>query len=73
MFWYGIIFLAVFAIAYATMPKPQAPQVGTFEAPTAEEGVSIIVVFGTRDISQSNVVWYGDVSTVPVQKKGGKK
>lgn len=73
MFWFAVVFIVAFAIAYATFPKPQAPEIGTVEAPTAETGRSIPVLFGTRRIAQANVVWYGDIATTPVQKKGGKK
>lgn len=73
MFWFAVAFIAVFAVAYATMPKPTSPQAGTFEAPTAEEGRSIPVLFGTRDITSVNVVWYGNTDTKAVKKKGGKK
>jgi hypothetical protein len=41
--------------------------------PTAEDGREIPVVFGTKDITGPNVVWYGDFMAVAVQKKGGKK
>jgi hypothetical protein len=73
MFWFAIIFVVAFAIAYATMPKPKEPQLGTVESPTAEEGRAIPVLFGTRWIKQTNVVWYGDIKTEAVRKKGGKK
>lgn len=71
--WFIVVFIAAFAIAYATMPKPQAPELGTVDGPTAEEGRSIPVLFGTRWIKQANIVWYGDISTTAVKKKGGKK
>jgi len=73
MFWFLVVFVVAFAIAYATMPKPKGPELGTVEAPTAEEGRAIPVLFGTRWIKQTNVVWYGDIRTEAVRKKGGKK
>jgi len=73
MFWFAVAFLVVFAVAYATMPKPTGAALGTVETPTAEEGRAIPVLFGTREISSVNVVWYGDVGSVAVKKKGGKK
>lgn len=73
MFWFAVAFIVAFAVAYATMPKPQNAQLGTVESPTAEEGRSIPVLFGTREISSVNVVWYGDIRTEAVKKKGGKK
>lgn len=73
MFWFAVVFIVAFAVAYATMPKPQGPTLGTVESPTAEEGRAIPVLFGTRVISSVNVVWYGDIRTEAVKKKGGKK
>ncbi len=68
MFWFAVVFVVAFAIAYAAMPKPQNAELGTVEAPTAEEGRAIPVLFGTRWIKQSNVVWWGDVRTEEVKK-----
>jgi hypothetical protein len=73
MFWFFVVFVVAFAIAYATMPKPTAPELGTVRSPTAEAGRPIPVLFGTRWIKQTNVVWYGDIKTEAVRKKGGKK
>lgn len=70
MWWFLVIFVAAFAYAYSMMPKPEKPTVGTITAPTAEEGRPIPVLFGTRWIAQSNVVWYGDISAKPIRKKG---
>lgn len=73
MFWWAVAFVGIFAIAYASIPAPQGPQAGTFEAPTAEEGRSIPILFGTRRIEAANVVWWGDLRTEAVKKSGGKK
>lgn len=74
MWWYIVVFVVALLVAYATMPKPENnAKVGTVEAPTAEEGRDIPVLFGTREIKSANVVWYGDVRTVAIKKKGGKK
>lgn len=43
------------------------------DAPTAEEGRPIPVVFGTVLLRGANVVWYGDLEAEPIRKKGGKK
>jgi hypothetical protein len=63
-------------ISAALAPKPQAPKpaaLSDFDAPTAEEGRAIPVVFGTVWITGPNVVWYGDLRTTPIRKSGGKK
>jgi hypothetical protein len=78
MFWMVIAWVAAIAISVALTPKPQMTQptaagLGDFNVPTAEEGREIPVLFGTRDITGPNCVWYGDLRAVPVKKKGGKK
>ena len=62
-------------IAYALRPKPQGTtqSPGTLEVPTAEEGKTIPVLFGTRDISSANCVWYGDLKTEAIKAEVGKK
>lgn len=76
MFWFIAVFVVSFVVAYATMPKPQSTKPAGFadlQVPTAEEGREIPVLFGTRDINSPNVVWYGDLKTVAIKSKGGKK
>ncbi len=76
MFWFLAIFLVAFVIAYSIAPKPQVRKpagLEEFQAPTAQEGREIPVLFGTRDLNGPNVVWYGDLDVVPIVKKGGKK
>ena len=68
--WYAVVvivsaLISYFAIANQKMSKAT---VGTVEAPTAEEGREIPVLFGTRVIKSMNVGWYGDISTTPVKK-----
>ncbi len=76
MWWYVAVFVVALAVSYAMMPKPQSQSpagLGDIQAPTAEEGREIPVLFGTRDIKGPNVVWYGDLRIVAIRKKGGKK
>lgn len=72
MGWELVIYaLVAFAISYALAPKPPQPAlpaVGEIEAPTAEEGRPLGVVFGTVWVSGPNVVFYGDTSVEPIQK-----
>ena len=76
MVWPYIVQLVIaYAVSYFLAPKPQNAKPASFkdiQAPTAEEGIEIGVLFGTRDIAP-NCVWYGDLRTVPIRKKGGKK
>lgn len=69
-----VIVAAVVAAAMAPkppMPKPAALE--DFDAPTAEEGRPIAKVFGEVWITSPNNLWYGDLSSEAIKKKGGKK
>jgi hypothetical protein len=73
--YYVAAFLVAIVAAYALAPKPQPAKPAGIEevnAPTAEDGRSIPVVFGTRRVTGPNVVWYGDFKAVAIRKKGGK-
>lgn len=73
--WYFVIAIVAIAVGFLFAPKPQGRKMkaGTIEAPTAKEGLEIPVLFGTRLLRGPNVVWYGDIKTTAVKKKGGKK
>lgn len=76
MWWYIAVFIVALVVSYAMTPKPQSQPpagLGDIKAPTAEEGREIPMLFGTRDLESPNVVWYGDLKTVAIRKKGGKK
>lgn len=63
-------------IQYALAPKPPSPKpasIDDVDAPIAEEGKPIPVVFGTVTLRAPNVLWYGDFRSVAIKKKGGKK
>lgn len=74
--WVQLAIMVIAAlVAYALAPKPPSPKppgLEDIEAPTADEGRPIPVLFGTRRIKGPNVIWYGDLSIVPIRKKGGK-
>lgn len=72
----AVIFVIALVVAYTMQPKPETrPPAGLDEiqAPTAEVGREIPVLFGTRKMDGPNVVWYGDLRTVPIKSNGGKK
>lgn len=63
-------------VSLALAPKPPVPkpaELTDFDAPTAEEGRPIPVVFGTVKVTGSNVLWYGSLYNSPIRQKGGKK
>jgi len=39
-----------------------------FKVPIAVDGKEIPVLFGTREVAQPNVVWYGDFKTSPIRE-----
>jgi hypothetical protein len=76
MFWFIALFVGALVISFALQPKIQTQKpagLSEITAPIAEEGVEIPVLFGTRDLKGPNVVWYGDLKTVAIKSKGGKK
>lgn len=72
-----VVSLVMMVVSYmlqaAAQPKPQTPEAGKLDVPTAQEGDSIPVVFGTVLIKKSNVVWYGDARAEPIYSSGGGK
>lgn len=72
MIWPIIAAIVVaFAVSYFMQPKQKGAKsslLSDFELPTAEVGREIPVLFGTRDIKSSNVVWYGDLKTKAIKK-----
>jgi hypothetical protein len=76
MWWNVALFVASLVISYLTRPKVKydSPKPGTIEAKaTATAGGEIPVLFGSREITGPNIVWWGDTKTVAIKKKGGKK
>lgn len=72
----AIVFVVALVVAYTMQPKPETrPPAGIDEvqAPTAEVGREIPVLFGLRKLEGPNVTWYGHLRSIPIKKKGGKK
>lgn len=68
-----VIALVVSAVLAPKSPQPTPPSLDDVEAPTADEGRPIPVIFGTVWITGPNVIWYGNMRTTPIMKSGGKK
>ena len=67
------VVVAVVAVAMAPRaPEPPPASLRDIEAPTAEEGRPIPVVFGTYVVKSPNIVWYGDLAYRKIKSKGGK-
>jgi hypothetical protein len=66
--------VALTVVGALLTPKPQGPLrsgLGDFTFPTAQEGRAIPIIAGTVKVGGPNVVWWGDLSTVPVKMKAG--
>lgn len=57
----------------ANTQKPKGAEAGQLDIATADEGATIPVCFGENIIKQSNIVWYGDSSTVAIKVSSGGK
>jgi hypothetical protein len=52
-------------------PNQKASSLGDLQVPTAEEGRSLPVVWGTCCLKSPNVVWYGDYKVKAIRKSMG--
>lgn len=63
-------------LSYFLRPKPPKPadakrsSLSDFDFPTATEGRSVPLIWGTVRISGPNVVWYGDLEQTPRTQQG---
>lgn len=76
MWWYLGVLAVTLVASFLIAPKIQQPKSivpEDLDIPTADIGKEIPVVFGTCKVASSNVVWYGDLRTVPIRTKSGKK
>ena len=71
-----LLLVVSYFVSAALAPKPPQPKPAAledFDIPVAEQGRAIPVVFGTVTLTGPNVMWYGDLRTTAIKKKGGKK
>jgi hypothetical protein len=77
VWWFvAVLVVAVVAACYSVSPKapePVPPTLRDIQAPTAEQGRPIPVVFGTYLIKSPNIVWYGDLGYEEIKSEGGGK
>jgi hypothetical protein len=70
------LFVVSLVVSYIFRPKTtyDTPKPGKVD-PTAiaTAGAEIPVLFGSREITGQNIVWWGDTKTKAVKKSGGKK
>lgn len=74
-FWFALfLFVGTTVLSALLQKKPkdiQPSSLGDFQAPTAEEGRAIPVIFGTVKLAAPNVVWFGDLKINAIKKKVG--
>lgn len=66
--------IAATAAAILLAPKPKfenakPSQLGDFRFPKTEEGTPVTLFWGRVRLEAPNVLWYGDLATVPIQQK----
>lgn len=69
-----LLYAAFFVVSELLRPKPKLESakpagLGDFQFPTATEGRSVPLLWGTIQIAGPNVVWYGDLEQVPITEK----
>lgn len=73
---YALVMMVVsYAIQMILMPRPERNDavVGNMDVPTAEDGKTMPVVFGTILIKDANIIDYFDARTEAIKSGGGKK
>ena len=73
---YVVIYVIALAIAVASIPKPETQppaSLGEFNIPTVSSSKEIPILFGTKEIKSANIVWYGNLKSIAIRGKGGKK
>lgn len=61
--------IVMMVVSYLLTPKPKVSNPAaseTVDVSYPQEGESIVVLFGTRDINASSVVWYGHIKSQAV-------
>lgn len=69
-----ILFIVVIVLNEYLGPKPQLQDakpggVGDFSFPTATEGRTIPLLWGTNKIAGPNTIWYGDIEALPIRQR----
>jgi len=77
MFWWIVAQVVISVIASVLSSKKQSSSpaaASNIEVPTVQEGTSIPILFGTRDLQNISVVCYGKIRAERVYSdEGGKK
>lgn len=68
----ALLAYTLYAVNQIKPPEHADPTRADIEAPVAELGKNIPVLFGTVLIQDANVAWWGDFSTKAIKTKGKK-
>jgi len=75
--WQFVAWVALTVLSYLLRPKPTVPSTpkpDNVETTLVDASSPVPVLFGTRLMTKTNCIWYGDVSTTPIRTcSGGKK
>jgi hypothetical protein len=71
-FWDPIIIYAIVSLVVAYAVSSRAPETTIAPLTDIDVPTAVPVVFGTRVLKTTNVVWYGDLKYTAVKTKGGK-
>lgn len=66
LLWYALVTLASALLTPREKKKPDG--LGEFDAPTATEGRSVPLVWGTVKLKAPNIIWYGDYKSKPLRE-----
>ena len=66
-----LVAVALETVAYLLMPHPKKKSEAAqdIQFPTADASRPLPVVFGSMTITGTNILWYGDVMSIPRQAK----
>ncbi len=75
--WTALAWVVGFVVSYLLykppqQQKPKKPTASDVDAPVAEVGKNIPVVFGTVLVKDVSVAWWGDFKTKAIRTKGKK-
>lgn len=74
--WQIIAYIGMQVLSYLLTPKTttSTTSASDMEATSVDSASPVPVLFGTRLMTQTNCVWYGDIKTTAIKSdSGGKK
>ncbi len=73
MYYYIVVFIVALLLSALLAPKQQNAVPETpGDVPSISDTQQVPVVFGTVELDQPNVVWYGDLRVTAITSNSGK-